>query len=67
MNELHIDTIILIHGPLAEDDAVERLVEADLHLHECFAAHDLEAGNGGHVCWPGHVPKVLAVTCEAGQ
>ena len=58
---LHIDTIILIHGPLAEDDAVERLVEADLHLHECFAAHDLETGNIGHVGRPLHVPEVYII------
>ena len=58
---LDIDTIVLVHGPLAKDDAVEGLVEADLHFHVGLAAHDLEAGNVGHVPRPLNVPEVDVV------
>ena len=38
---LHVDAVVLVDGALAEDDAVEGSVEADLHLHVCLAAHHL--------------------------
>ena len=38
---LDIDTVVLVHGALAEDDPVEGPVEADLYLHVRLAAHDL--------------------------
>ena len=38
---LHVDAVVLVDGALAEDDAVEGSVEADLHLHVGLPAHHL--------------------------
>ena len=43
---IHVDAVVLVDGALAEDDAVEGSVEADLHLHVCLPAHHL------HNIWP---------------
>ena len=43
---LHVDAVVLVNGALAEDDAVEGSVEADLHLHVGLPAHHL------HNIWP---------------
>ena len=67
---LHVDTVVLIHSPLAEDDAVEGTVEADLHLHVRLAAHHLQALYVGHVEGPFHVPEVdivLLSICEGEE
>ena len=58
---LDIDAVVLVHGPLAEDDSVEGPVEADLDLHVRLAAHHLEAGEVGHVLGPLNVPEVHVV------
>ena len=67
---LHVDAVVLVHGPLAEDDAVEGAVKADLNLHVRFAAHHLQALYVGHVERPFHVPKidiVLLPICEVEE
>ena len=55
---LDVDTIVLVHGPLAEDDPIVRPVKTDLHLHVRLAAHHVQALNVGHVQRPLHVPEV---------
>ena len=40
---LHVDAVVLVDGALAEDDAVEGSVEADLHLHVGLPAHHLHS------------------------
>ena len=54
----HVDTVVLVHRPLAEDDSVVRLVEADLNLHVSLPAHHVETLDVGHVPWSFHVPEV---------
>ncbi len=58
---LDIDAVVLVHGPLAEDDPVKGTVEADLDLHVGLAAHHLQAGQVCHVLGPLNVPEVHIV------
>ena len=46
---------------LPEYDSIERFVESYLNLHECLAAHDLKAGDTGHIPRPSLVPEVLGI------
>ena len=48
------------YSHLAEYDAVEGAVEADLHLHVLLAAHHLEIDDLGHVRRPLRLPQVGA-------
>ena len=54
----HVDTVVLVHRPLAEDDSVVRLVEADLNLHVSLPAHHVKTLDVGHVPRSFHVPEV---------
>ena len=57
----HVDTVVLVHRTLAEDDPVVRAVEADLHLHVGLATHHVQALDVRHVPWPLHIPEVHIV------
>ena len=57
----HVDTVVLVHRTLAEDDPVVRPVEADLHLHVGLATHHVQALDVRHVSRPLHVPEVHIV------
>ena len=56
-----VDTVVLVHRPLAEDDSVVRPVEADLDLHVRFPAHHVQTLDVGHISRSFHIPEVDVV------